>query len=243
MALLVTSSAAGAHQQAGKPDRANAAFAMALAYKVVPDNINVDIPLPGRVDTSCYSSGSWSFSTITCSSYVTPPTNVQFSIPRSVVYNQIAVDGDIVTTRCVSHRVNGGCRWLEPNAYYRVALGGSRVDIETFPHGGQAEAKWVSFEVVDRRSAPLQKGTVSKDGWCFKELKDALVLYRGLQTNGVAFAKSQAQSLVDRHEVIPLIVGDSVIVGSITSDFSRIMPPNSNVPFCYFDTRSLSVTQ
>ncbi len=132
LVLLVASTAAGAQQQSGKPDRASADFAMALAYKVVPDNINVNIPLPGRVDTSCYSSGWWSFSTITCSSYVTPPTNVQFSIPRSVVYNQIAVSGDVVTTRCVSHRVNGACRWLEPNGYYRVALGASRVDIETF---------------------------------------------------------------------------------------------------------------
>ncbi len=51
-----------------------------------------------------------------------------------------------------------------------------------------------------------------------------IALYSILQADGLSKARTRAADLAQQHAAIPLAIGDQIIIGTMTADWSRIMP-------------------
>ena len=98
---------------AGSPSSHQVAFptsaltVTATAYRIVPHQNSFDLQLPGRVQTNCYGSGTLNWS-VSCSSVVTPPSDIPINISWVEVYQQVISGGSRVHTEV--YRALGGKR-------------------------------------------------------------------------------------------------------------------------------------
>ena len=68
----------------------------ATAYRIVPHQNTFELQLPGRVQTSCYGSGTLNWS-VCCSSVVTPPSDIPINISWVEVYQEVITGGSVYT--------------------------------------------------------------------------------------------------------------------------------------------------
>jgi hypothetical protein len=133
----------------------------ALANRMIPHHNSFAIDLPGRVDTSCYGTGSaWSYAAVNCSSIVTPPSEIPVDISWVEVYQQVSSNGVVYTLKCTAHWIGSACGSLESGGTFPVEIRGKSMWIEVHRDGNMGKVLHSKFQILDiRQDASISRPT------------------------------------------------------------------------------------
>lgn len=127
------------------------AVVRALGNRVIPYHTSFNLNIPGNVRTSCYGSGSWNYSSVSCSSWVNPPTQIPIDIVRVDVYQQVALNGQTYTLKCTSHWLGSSCNSLRPDDTFNAQIRGGTMQIEAHKGGNMGKVTRPRFHILDIR--------------------------------------------------------------------------------------------
>ena len=128
-------------------------FVTPISYRAIPHQTNMTFTLPGHVSTSCYGGGSsWAYTTVSCSSYVSPPTDIPVNISWVEVYNNVtADDGMAYTIKCTAHWIGSACTWLSPGEQLAAEIDGNTMHVGTRRGGNRGRPIRPKFQILDAR--------------------------------------------------------------------------------------------
>ena len=108
---------------------------------------NFDINLPGNVRTSCY--GSWD--SVSCSSWITPPTSIPINVVSTEVDQQVTVGDYTYTLTCRAHWVGSACMPLRDGDQFLAEIDGTTMRIEGRRNGNMGKQIRPKFRILDIR--------------------------------------------------------------------------------------------
>ena len=129
---------------------ATALTVTATAYRIVPHQNSFDLQLPGRVQTNCYGSGTLNWS-VSCSSVVTPPSDIPINISWIEMYEQVTAGGLVYTLKCTAHWVGSACTILTNGDQFAADINGTTMRLTAHRGGNMGKIVHMKYHVLDIR--------------------------------------------------------------------------------------------
>lgn len=190
---------------------------VATGSRIVPHENSYNFTVPGYVNTNCYGTGSWTYSSVSCSSVVAPPTDIPINVSWVEVYNEVVTEGTVYTIKCTAHWIGSACGPLRKGDSFLAEVEGNTMWISARRGGNMGKSVRPKFKVLDVRAATeasaevrpqaaarttattpsLQTSSVAisfrtPDGWMRKDTTDMILLspVANSDTVGVAVFKA-----------------------------------------------------